>query len=55
MKTEKIHVVVFFLFAVFSVSSIHGRPPLKFKDQKFKILQFTDLHYIDTEEFQEKK
>lgn len=54
MKTEKIHVVVFFLFVVFSVSSIHGRPPLKFKDKKFKILQFTDLHYLNTEEYKDK-
>lgn len=51
---KKINIIVVFLFAVFSVSSIHGRPPLKFKDKKFKILQFTDLHYIDTEEFQDK-
>lgn len=54
MKTRKNHVIVCVIFITFLISHIYATTPLKFKDQKFKILQFTDLHYIDTEEFQEK-
>ncbi len=51
---RKINIFICFLFAAFSVSNIYGAPPLKFKDKKFKILQFTDLHYLNTEEYKDK-
>lgn len=51
MKTRKNHIIVCLIFITFLVSNIYATPPLKFKNKKFKIMQFTDLHYTNTEKY----
>ena len=56
LKTNYKHVkyIYILLVVVFAQSAYSKQPVLRFKDHKFKIVQFTDLHLINGKDFAER-
>jgi len=50
MKTYKPYLVFFLL--CFCAISANSKPTLKFRNHEFKIIQFTDLHWVESKEYQ---
>uniref|UniRef100_UPI0032178E28 metallophosphoesterase family protein n=1 Tax=uncultured Draconibacterium sp. TaxID=1573823 RepID=UPI0032178E28 len=51
---QKKSILVGFLFIVLGALNAYASPVLQFRNKKFKIIQFTDLHYISAEKYKEK-